>query len=366
MVLGSDEDGYGDASSPTLSCTIPSGFVSNSSDCDDNRASSSPVGVEVCNGFDDNCDGSIDEDSAVDALEWFFDGDGDGYGDSNLSTFSCSQPIDHTFKFIDCNDSNTNINPNATELCFDSLDSDCDGQNNGTGCFIELVVSSNTQNYHVFSKAGSPSFPVHIQVTVQSGVTISSSSATLPAFTTSQLPAGTQVELINNGTIHGRGGNGACSGDGQDGGDAIKMTVDLLITNTNGAIYGGGGGGGTGDDPAGGGGGAGGGLGCNGGSNSSGGRGGNGGARFSTIAGGNGNHYNGSFGYGGSAGSPGQTGGGGSGGQGGDGTSSCCTGQGGAGGGWGGGGGGGYDPVQEELLGLVVMLDMRCAFLVAH
>jgi hypothetical protein len=57
-----DGDSYGNPNSPlvTSSTSSPAGYVVNSSDCNDTRSSSYPGAPEVCNGFDDNCDGFID------------------------------------------------------------------------------------------------------------------------------------------------------------------------------------------------------------------------------------------------------------------------------------------------------------------
>jgi len=189
-------------------------------------------------------------------------------------------------------------------------------------------------------------------VRILPGVVISSPLPLTPALTTFGLAPGSTVEIINEGVIHGRGGNGACAymGAGEFGGDAIHATVDITIDNSSGGIYGGGGGGGSGDDPTGGGGGAGGGLGCDcdtgnadycDNPHSSGGVGGNGPDRFGRIDGGDGDDYDGSQGLGGAVGNPGSAGGGGSGGEAQPHSASPDRGQGGAGGGWGGGGGGG-------------------------
>ena len=73
-------------------------------DCDDTNASISPVGREVQNGVDDDCDGLADEGTPV------FDDDGDGY---------CESPpcINATGTTADCNDNDYTINPGATEVC---------------------------------------------------------------------------------------------------------------------------------------------------------------------------------------------------------------------------------------------------------
>jgi len=56
-----DGDGYGNASSSTNACSQPSGYVANSTDCNDSSAISYPGATEVANGIDDDCDGTIDE-----------------------------------------------------------------------------------------------------------------------------------------------------------------------------------------------------------------------------------------------------------------------------------------------------------------
>jgi hypothetical protein len=48
-------------------------------DCNDTDVSISPAAVEVCDGVDNDCDGSIDS-GAVDEAIWYADVDGDGYG----------------------------------------------------------------------------------------------------------------------------------------------------------------------------------------------------------------------------------------------------------------------------------------------
>ena len=57
-----DGDGYGNATSTIVACTQPTGYVSNSTDCNDGSASVNPAASEVCgNTVDENCSGAIDE-----------------------------------------------------------------------------------------------------------------------------------------------------------------------------------------------------------------------------------------------------------------------------------------------------------------
>jgi hypothetical protein len=59
-----DGDTYGNPSATQASCTQPLGYVSNSLDCNDVNAAIKPGATEVsCNGIDENCNSSIDENS---------------------------------------------------------------------------------------------------------------------------------------------------------------------------------------------------------------------------------------------------------------------------------------------------------------
>jgi hypothetical protein len=158
------------------------GFASDI-DCNDSNANDFPFGSEFCDGYDNNCNGlvddadpdiwdqptwALDEDNDGFHLEgteiktcfqpypnyiqlpylnvtpdcddsdptynpltvWYRDLDGDGY--ANGSQISCSSPGNGYTKDIlpisDCDDSDPNINPSITVECSDNKDNDCDGQ----------------------------------------------------------------------------------------------------------------------------------------------------------------------------------------------------------------------------------------------
>ena len=121
-----DGDGYGDANTSVHSCQTVSGYVVNALDCNDSDSAQNPMGVEMCNGADDDCNGIIDE-YAVDALLWYADADGDGFGIVNDWTFGCSQPTGYVSIFGDCDDGNAQKNPNTLEIC-NGLDDNCNYQ----------------------------------------------------------------------------------------------------------------------------------------------------------------------------------------------------------------------------------------------
>ncbi len=120
-----DSDGYGDAYSMDLACDQPSGYVSDSSDCDDTVDSTNPGADEYCDGVDNDCDGTADESDAVDAATWYADTDSDSYGDPAMSVLGCSAPSGYVSDDTDCNDTDANTYPGATEVC-DEVDNDCD------------------------------------------------------------------------------------------------------------------------------------------------------------------------------------------------------------------------------------------------
>jgi hypothetical protein len=95
-------------------------------DCDDSDADAYPGAVEYCDGHDDNCDGEVDEDTSSDSTIWYQDADTDGFGDALAADVACYQPMGYVLDSTDCDDTDANAYPGATEYC-DGHDDDCDG-----------------------------------------------------------------------------------------------------------------------------------------------------------------------------------------------------------------------------------------------
>ena len=120
-----DADGYGDVAAPVDACTAPAGTVADATDCDDRRATVHPGAEESCNGLDDDCDGTADDD-AVDAILWYTDADADMYGNPAATTTACTAPAGTVADATDCDDATATVHPGATEWC-NGIDDDCDG-----------------------------------------------------------------------------------------------------------------------------------------------------------------------------------------------------------------------------------------------
>ena len=118
-----DSDGWGDSSTMTLSCSAPSQHVLQNGDCNDADPEIYPSNQEICDGIDNNCNALVDE--GVEST-FYFDDDGDGYGDSNTTVMGCTAPTDYTSVMGDCDDSSVDIYPGASLGC-DGVDYDCDG-----------------------------------------------------------------------------------------------------------------------------------------------------------------------------------------------------------------------------------------------
>jgi len=126
-----DGDGYGDATSSDIDCYVPTGYVADNTDCDDDDANDYPGATETGGNEDDeDCDG---------AEICYHDDDDDGYLDSSGDTIA-SADVDCTDAFegtdstltTDCDDSSASVYPGATEIVADGIDQDCA---NGDTCY---------------------------------------------------------------------------------------------------------------------------------------------------------------------------------------------------------------------------------------
>ena len=120
-----DGDGYGDAGAGAAACVVPSGYVSDATDCDDTEAGANPGEDEVCDSIDNDCDGTADEPEALDAETFYADADGDGYGDETTAAAGCAAPSGYVDDDTDCDDTDADVHPAAEDRC-NGVDDDCD------------------------------------------------------------------------------------------------------------------------------------------------------------------------------------------------------------------------------------------------
>jgi len=136
--IDNDGDGYGNPGNSGCSNGAQT-------DCNDANINIHPGATEICNGLDDDCDGSTDEGGVCPTLTYYSDNDGDGYIDSSsdgtCSTYNCIPTGSSSTPGNDCNDTNPAIKPGATETC-DGVDNDCDGSTDEGGVCPTLTYYS--------------------------------------------------------------------------------------------------------------------------------------------------------------------------------------------------------------------------------
>jgi len=96
-----------------------------SGDCDDNDGTVYPGAPEVCDGFDQNCDGEADDGLPV--TDFYVDDDGDDYGAGSVVFSDCDDdaPFGFAGRDGDCDDEDSSVYPGAPETWYDGVDSDC-------------------------------------------------------------------------------------------------------------------------------------------------------------------------------------------------------------------------------------------------
>lgn len=116
-----DGDTFGNPLNSTINNSQPAGYVSNNNDCNDSDATINPNAVEIADGIDNDCNGIID-----DNITYYLDSDGDTFGDPSVTQIASVQPSGYVLDNTDCDDSNSAINPVATEIS-DGIDNNCNG-----------------------------------------------------------------------------------------------------------------------------------------------------------------------------------------------------------------------------------------------
>jgi len=112
----------------------------NDVDCDDDDATIHPEADELCDGIDNDCDELVDETGAVDGTLWYWDADGDGYGNPDNSQQTCDEPLGYVDNADDCDDYDNSVNPESVW----SIDADGDGYGDDSTAVTDCEQPSGT------------------------------------------------------------------------------------------------------------------------------------------------------------------------------------------------------------------------------
>jgi hypothetical protein len=120
-----DEDGFG-GPDPACLCEPLGDYVLDApGDCNDQDGGVHPEAEETCSTpFDDNCDGLINDVTAVDCVDLYLDEDQDGFGSGAPECLCQPKGKVTASKGNDCNDLLGTVYPGAFELC-DGVDNNC-------------------------------------------------------------------------------------------------------------------------------------------------------------------------------------------------------------------------------------------------
>jgi hypothetical protein len=139
-----DMDGYGNASTLLTTCVQPLGYINSAGDCNDMNASINEGMMELCNEVDDNCNNLVDDGLAF--ANYYFDNDGDTFGNTLDAVFSCEQPTGYVLSNGDCNDNAFGVYPGSDEFCNGS-DDDCDGSIDNGLVFLSYYADADGDTY---------------------------------------------------------------------------------------------------------------------------------------------------------------------------------------------------------------------------
>lgn len=204
--VDADEDGFGESGSiGMIACTAPDGYVANDDDCDDDNDAVYPGATEICDGFDNNCNGSTDEGLTVSV--WYEDEDGDSYGNAAVTIEDCTQPAGFVANDDDCDDEDEDVHPGAADIANNSIDENCDGVDGYLGVDENQLLSA-----VVFPNPGTDKLTIQLNTTEEvevklisaDGKIVSTHTLTNGELTieTAQLQPGLYlVELANTATV---------------------------------------------------------------------------------------------------------------------------------------------------------------------
>jgi len=131
--VDADGDGFGDDATGVEQCVQPANTVTIGGDCDDADTTIFPGATELCDGFDNNCNGVSDEGLIFNT--YFVDADNDNFG-TGAGESLCEDPgVGYVLVGGDCDDNNDAIFPGATEILDNGIDENCDGVDN----YLSLV-----------------------------------------------------------------------------------------------------------------------------------------------------------------------------------------------------------------------------------
>jgi hypothetical protein len=137
--LDADSDGAGIIGDAQCLCAPTDPYDATAhGDCADDDPEINPGAVEVCDGWDNDCDGVVDNPNTDGCTEYYLDSDGDTFGVGEPLCLCAPLGAITAAGVGDCDDTDPSANPDAAEIC-NGKDDSCDGvtdEPGATGCSV--------------------------------------------------------------------------------------------------------------------------------------------------------------------------------------------------------------------------------------
>ena len=156
-----DNDGYGAGTGIEFCANPGAGYAINDNDCDDSQPSVYPGAPELCDGFDNNCNGQTNE--GLPTTIYYYDNDGDSFGQGVAGDFCVNPGAGYVSNNLDCSDANPGIYPSAPEIPDNGIDENCDNTDN-----YAALSESKLDGFKVFPNPSNGSFYVVFPIEMKS------------------------------------------------------------------------------------------------------------------------------------------------------------------------------------------------------
>lgn len=201
-----DADGFGDDHVSQTGCvpSLPNAVLAGG-DCNDEEPDVYPGAPEICDAFDNNCDGMVNE--GLPTSVYYTDADGDGYGTGSALSLCADPGAGYATLDGDCDDTNAGIHPGAADIPGNGIDENCDLTDGYLGLealHTAFGIFPNPGSHELTISAGTYTGSLEIRLYTISGTLVLSETGAIAegtfSLSTTSLQAGMYFVVLDTGS----------------------------------------------------------------------------------------------------------------------------------------------------------------------